>query len=61
MGGTVSGEHGVGVGKMTHIVEEHGAEYIALMRRIKKALDPHSIMNPNTIFVLDPKKSPAKL
>mmetsp|Transcript_16399 Transcript_16399/g.27567 ORF Transcript_16399/g.27567 Transcript_16399/m.27567 type:complete len:475 (-) Transcript_16399:547-1971(-) len=52
-GGTVSGEHGVGVGKMKHIIEEHGKEYINLMRRIKKALDPNSIMNPNKIFALE--------
>jgi D-lactate dehydrogenase (cytochrome) len=49
----VSGEHGVGVGKMKHIIEEHGKEYINLMRRIKKALDPNSIMNPNKIFALE--------
>ncbi|KAK3250248.1 hypothetical protein CYMTET_40367 [Cymbomonas tetramitiformis] len=51
-GGTVSGEHGVGVGKMDAILKEHGATCIHVMRQIKKALDPNSIMNPNKIFPL---------
>ena len=34
-GGTVSGEHGVGVGKIEHIEEEHGVEHINVMRDIK--------------------------
>jgi len=59
MGGTVSGEHGVGIGKMEHIINEHGTDYIDLMRRIKKALDPNSIMNPDKIFSLD--AMPSKL
>jgi D-lactate dehydrogenase (cytochrome) len=62
LGGTVSGEHGVGVGKREHIVAEHGAHYIHLMRRIKQALDPLSIMNPDKIFHLDaPPPQPSKL
>ena len=48
LGGTVSGEHGVGVGKMEHIIEEHGEVHIDLQRRIKRALDPRNIMNPNS-------------
>lgn len=35
MGGTVSGEHGVGVGKMEHVLEEHGEDHIDIQRSIK--------------------------
>lgn len=51
-GGTVSGEHGVGVGKMKHIVEEHGSEHIRVMQTLKTALDPLNIMNPGKIIEL---------
>eukprot|EP00300_Choanocystis_sp_HF-7_P012499 c17916_g1_i2.p2 GENE.c17916_g1_i2~~c17916_g1_i2.p2 ORF type:complete len:237 (-),score=45.87 c17916_g1_i2:40-750(-) len=53
MGGTVSGEHGVGLGKMTKIVDEHGKECIDVMRRIKKALDPQNILNPGKVLQWD--------
>ena len=53
LGGTVSGEHGVGVGKMEHIIEEHGEVHIDIQRRIKRALDPRNIMNPNSMFTID--------
>lgn len=53
LGGTVSGEHGVGIGKKKHILREHGADNIELMRRIKQALDVHSILNPGKLFQLN--------
>ncbi len=53
MDGTCTGEHGVGLHKMGFLVEEAGDEAIALMRRNKRALDPHNIMNPGKIFQLD--------
>ncbi|MDE3155492.1 MAG: FAD-binding protein [Acidobacteriota bacterium] len=45
MGGTCSGEHGVGYGKMKYVEAEHG-EAVEVMRQIKRALDPDNRMNP---------------
>jgi len=50
--GTCSGEHGIGLHKMGFLLDETGAPAVALMREIKRALDPGNIMNPGKIFVL---------
>lgn len=52
LGGTVTGEHGVGLGKKAYMVEEHGEGY-AVMAEIKRALDPQNIMNPGKLFDLN--------
>ena len=44
-GGTVTGEHGVGIGKKGYMAKEHGAAY-AFMATLKRAVDPKNIMNP---------------
>ncbi|SFM58206.1 D-lactate dehydrogenase (cytochrome) [Variovorax sp. OV329] len=48
-GGTSTGEHGVGLHKMRYLEDEHGTPGVALMRAIKKALDPHDIFNPGKV------------
>ena len=45
LGGTVTGEHGVGVGKKNYMQAEHGGGY-SLMGVLKKAIDPANLMNP---------------
>jgi len=49
MGGTCTGEHGIGLGKIAHLKREAG-EGVALMQRIKRAIDPQGIMNPGKMF-----------
>ena len=51
LGGSCSGEHGVGIGKREFLETEHGVETLAVMRQIKTALDPRGIMNPGKIFL----------
>ena len=48
LGGTISGEHGVGYGKRKHMAAEHGEAW-QVMGDIKRALDPQNILNPGKI------------
>jgi glycolate dehydrogenase FAD-linked subunit len=49
MGGSVTGEHGVGAARAPYMAKEHGPA-LEVMRRLKHALDPTGIMNPGVIF-----------
>jgi D-lactate dehydrogenase (cytochrome) len=48
LGGTVTGEHGIGVGKLGYMTREHGHGW-AMMGAIKATLDPDNIMNPGKL------------
>lgn len=52
MGGTCTGEHGIGMHKLEALVAEHG-EAVSVMQTIKRALDPHDILNPGKTVPLD--------
>ena len=51
LGGSITGEHGVGLSKAPYLPMELGPETIAAMKRIKSALDPNNILNPGKIFL----------
>ncbi|ABW65812.1 FAD-binding oxidoreductase [Desulfosudis oleivorans] len=52
LGGTISGEHGIGITKAPYLGKEVGGAELMLMRRIKKVFDPNGILNPGKIFHL---------
>ena len=53
LGGTVTAEHGIGSSRREYLELQRGAGGVAVMRSIKRALDPHNILNPGKVFVPD--------
>lgn len=49
LGGTITGEHGVGLAKLPYLERRLGADQVALLRRIKRAFDPDGILNPGKL------------
>ena len=49
LGGTVTGEHGIGAARREFLEEQRGADAVAVMRAIKSALDPLGILNPGRV------------
>ena len=49
MGGSCTGEHGVGMGKLASMAKEHGPEAMAVMESVKRSLDPKNILNPGKV------------
>lgn len=56
LGGTITGEHGVGAMKLPYLHLKAGESGIDAMRQIKLALDPNNIMNPGKMFTVDSRK-----
>jgi len=50
VGGTVTGEHGIGTGKRKYLEQQYGPGAIHMMRAIKRALDPHGLFNPGKVL-----------
>ena len=51
LGGSISGEHGIGLSKAAYLPMELGAEALDVMKKIKRTLDPNNILNPGKIFL----------
>lgn len=56
LGGTITGEHGVGVMKAPYLEWKLGPAGIAAMKAVKQALDPNNIMNPGKVFAKSTRK-----
>ena len=52
LGGTISGEHGLGFAKKGYLPIAADKSKMDLMKRVKRAFDPNNIMNPGKVFDL---------
>jgi glycolate oxidase len=53
LGGTLTGEHGVGILKQRWLRDELGDDQLAIQREIKRVFDPRGILNPGKVFAAD--------
>ncbi len=51
LGGSISGEHGIGLSKAAYLPMELGPDALGVMKKIKQTLDPNNILNPGKIFL----------
>jgi len=51
LGGTISGEHGIGITKAPYMPKEIGKDEIELMKKLKRLFDPKGILNPGKMFM----------
>ena len=51
LGGTISGEHGIGTEKAPYLELKLGKAGVAAMKAVKEALDPNNILNPGKVFL----------
>ena len=52
LGGTITGEHGIGITKAPYMEMEFSKPAIELMMRLKTAFDPNNVLNPGKIFMV---------
>lgn len=55
LGGTITGEHGVGLSKLRFLERQVGSPAVEMMRKIKLAIDPNAVLNPGKIFSIKPR------
>lgn len=58
MDGTITGEHGIGLEKRDRLIDELGEDSVDTMRRVKLALDPLGLLNPEKVVRLTAATSP---
>jgi FAD/FMN-containing dehydrogenase len=51
LGGSISAEHGIGVARVDDLARFKDPESLAMMRAVKRAIDPNNVMNPRALFV----------
>ena len=52
LGGTLSGEHGIGIAKQKYLLNEFGESGIEALKAVKRALDPDNILNPGKVVTI---------